>query len=769
MNKTVLVLICTGEDYWKYLPQAVEGARKYFPADILLFTDSPADYGVTKQVYLRHQGWPDVTLMRYHTMLSQREFISQYKHIYYLDVDMQIVRPITDEILADGIVVTTHPSYVEETSGTPETDRRSTACLQASEVKQYVAGGFQGGSVRSFLKMAETISKNIDKDKEIDFIARWHDESHLNRYVVDNPPAKLLSKDYVCRPRDQNEKTNIITITKNRPDRPSVNKPLPPIQTLWIGNKLSSMETLSLASFLHQGHEVHLYTYGQVSGVPSDVQIKDANEVMPLSHWDYNKFPNLATFADFFRYKLLWERGGWWSDTDAVCVRPFAFPHEYVFSSENVSSDCGKTLDGIHINNGTICVPAGSPIMEYCWNTCKEMDLQKIPWGTSGPALIQKAVNKFGLQKYVQAPEVFCPVDGWDVEKLINSSETLNIPKNARAIHLWNTMWPVRKMNKDEFPVGSPYDQLRNDIGYVKPYLGDVTAVIKTLLRDKSLFRCVQTLKDNYPSMHIIVVDDGKCSKEKGDKLKAMGVDKYIELPWNRGLSAGRNALLDACETPYMLLCDDDFTFTKDSHVERLRQLMDVADIAAGLVYNAKAYTFSAGESGKGWDTFGGNFYFHEGKLYLKDFSGAIQKHRNIRYEQADLVLNFFVGKVKALKHVRWDETIGQAYEHQDFFLRAKDLGLVSVRSLDAQVIHKELDDTGNSEYMRIRADYEKYHKVFQEKWGFPCLEPWEPENIKQIEVPSPVVAKRSSAPKETFRNKADADEFESIMQEVQL
>jgi glycosyltransferase involved in cell wall biosynthesis len=395
------------------------------------------------------------------------------------------------------------------------------------------------------------------------------------------------------------------------------------------------------------------------------------------------------------------------------------------------------------------------------------MDLQKIPWGTSGPSLIKKAVDKFGLQKYIQSPKVFCPVDGWDVEKFINPEVVLTIPDETHAIHLWNTMWLARHMDKSTFPVGSPYYNLKNSVRMDSPYLGDVTAVIKTMLRDESLFHCVKTLKEQYPSIHIIVADDGYCSKEKGDKLKSMGIDKYIEMPWNRGLSEGRNVLLDACQTPYLLLCDDDFGFTKESHVDRLRDLMDVADIAAGLVYNVKAYTFST-EQGKGWDTFGGFFLHQDGKLYLTDFKGDIKRHKNIRYEEADLVLNFFVGKVKELKKVRWDNELCQAYEHQDFFLRAKKLGLKSVRSLDSHVLHKELDDTNNSSYMKIRADYLKYLEIFEEKWGFSCLNILPGMNPKPIMIKPPIKSVTIKKSSETVFSDRSADsEFDSILNKV--
>ena len=38
------------------------------------------------------------------------------------------------------------------------------------------------------------------------------------------------------------------------------------IQGLWIGSELSMMEQLSIASFLKNGHDYHLYVYGDVKG-----------------------------------------------------------------------------------------------------------------------------------------------------------------------------------------------------------------------------------------------------------------------------------------------------------------------------------------------------------------------------------------------------------------------------------------------------------------------------------------------------------------------
>ncbi len=39
----------------------------------------------------------------------------------------------------------------------------------------------------------------VDSDGSVGYIAKWHDESYLNRYVIDYPPTKILSPSF-CFP-----------------------------------------------------------------------------------------------------------------------------------------------------------------------------------------------------------------------------------------------------------------------------------------------------------------------------------------------------------------------------------------------------------------------------------------------------------------------------------------------------------------------------------------------------------------------------------------
>src|SRR5215510_11709553 len=181
------------------------------------------------------------------------------------------------------------------------------------------------------------------------------------------------------------------------------------VQGLWIGPELSTMEQLSIASFLGNGHEYHLYVYDEVRNIPAGTLIKDATEILPASGiFQYKHSPSYAGFANYFRYKLLFERGGWWVDVDVVCLRPFDFQQEHVFATEIFR-------EGEVVSSGIIKAPAGSAAMEYAWNVCRGKNPESLKWGETGSKLISDAVGRFSLEKFVMDHDVFCPLgyQGW--------------------------------------------------------------------------------------------------------------------------------------------------------------------------------------------------------------------------------------------------------------------------------------------------------------------------------------------------------------------
>jgi mannosyltransferase OCH1-like enzyme len=216
------------------------------------------------------------------------------------------------------------------------------------------------------------------------------------------------------------------------------------VQSLWIGTELSTMERLSLSSFLRCGHRVHLYVYRDLPNVPRGVTLCDANEILPASAvFQYPQHKSYAGFANFFRYKLLMERGGWWVDTDTVCLKPFDFSSEYVFPTE------WTTTRGSTISAAPLKTPPDSAVMRYAWRTCESKDTQKLVWGETGPRLISDAVRTCTLEQYIVAPSVFCPIPYYEWNHLLDPARVWEFGADTCAIHLWNEMWRRSGTDKD--------------------------------------------------------------------------------------------------------------------------------------------------------------------------------------------------------------------------------------------------------------------------------------------------------------------------------
>ena len=71
------------------------------------------------------------------------------------------------------------------------------------------------------------------------------------------------------------------------------------IQSLWIGPRLTTMEQLTIRSFLEHGHEFRLYVYDRVDGVPEGTVVCDGNEVLPRSRiFTYREHDSVSGFSN---------------------------------------------------------------------------------------------------------------------------------------------------------------------------------------------------------------------------------------------------------------------------------------------------------------------------------------------------------------------------------------------------------------------------------------------------------------------------------------
>lgn len=241
-----------------------------------------------------------------------------------------------------------------------------------------------------------------------------------------------------------------------------------PVQMLWIGSRLSNLERLSMASFLANGHPVRLFAYEAIEGVPAGVELHDGRDVMPadsvFTYADGFGKGSPAAFANLFRYKLLLDHGGYWSDTDTVCLKPFDFEGDYVIGCERLPSHAAKDGKTMRLAIGVLKVPPNSPVMQECYAVAKEANPRQVRWGDMGPALVTRSFIRHGLATRAQHPNVFYPLDWWNTRELV--TKPLDVPTESYAVHLWNQLWAHRGMDKDgTYPADCAYETLKHRFG----------------------------------------------------------------------------------------------------------------------------------------------------------------------------------------------------------------------------------------------------------------------------------------------------------------
>lgn len=238
----------------------------------------------------------------------------------------------------------------------------------------------------------------------------------------------------------------------------------------------------------------------------------------------------------------------------------------------------------------------------------------------------------------------------------------------------------------------------------------NLTAIIKMFLRDEYTFNCIRSLKTFYPDIKILVADDGYHSEEKDRKMTELGVDKYIKMPFNSGLTKGRNLLTKLVETDYVLIGDDDFTYTKDTDLEKMLKLTYVADLVGGVV--------RVGDSIRHYEGFINRSEDGKGLIYTALEQDNFSEYQGIKYKPCELTFNFFVAKTEIFNRVSWDENIRISYEHSDFFLTCKENGVKVVYTPDSIVNHRSEDIEISDEYKVFR-DGRDAKDYFLSKRGF--------------------------------------------------
>lgn len=224
---------------------------------------------------------------------------------------------------------------------------------------------------------------------------------------------------------------------------------------LWVSGALSPLEWLTIRSFLKQGYHFTLWTYQQDGyNLPEGAVCRDASEIIAkrdvFQYEKLNQFGHgmgsFAGFSDIFRYRLLFLKGGWWTDMDVCCLKPLPDTEDYVFRNMKT----GKKAVG----NLMFAFP-GTAMMDWCaTEAARLINSENTNW-LLPLHILNDGIVKFGLQNHIRS---FTNPDSWPLmSKYLRKEMPL---RNWHAIHWMNEEFRRIGLPKDAFIEGSTLQQL---------------------------------------------------------------------------------------------------------------------------------------------------------------------------------------------------------------------------------------------------------------------------------------------------------------------
>lgn len=219
------------------------------------------------------------------------------------------------------------------------------------------------------------------------------------------------------------------------------------INGLWIGTSLSALELLTIRSFLSFGYRYRLWLYDRLdTPLPDGVIVADANEIIPrervFSYRHKNAYGHgkgsYAGFSDIFRYKLLYEKGGWWVDMDVTCLRPLDFSQVYFFREHHDLKVVGNVMK----------CPRHSELMRLCYERATvEVTEHNTDWHKP-INILNEGMNELGLDKYIVRG--VSNQDRWDVTSRYIWTDA-ELPPQWYFIHWQNEEWRTQKVSRTSF------------------------------------------------------------------------------------------------------------------------------------------------------------------------------------------------------------------------------------------------------------------------------------------------------------------------------
>lgn len=210
--------------------------------------------------------------------------------------------------------------------------------------------------------------------------------------------------------------------------------------SFWHGGPLNAFAWGSLASFPAAGAALTLFSYDPRLEVPPGVRLADARSVEPdetlVSRFLAAGKPSIATFADYFRYRMIRETGACWIDADIICLNGPAFAKSpYVFCRQ------ADAVSQALVNNAVLRLPRDEPALAELVATAEAAVDVDGRWGALGPFLLTPVLERRGLYGRALEPHVCYPIEPeefWTLFLPDRRDEVAAKVRDATLLHLWS-------------------------------------------------------------------------------------------------------------------------------------------------------------------------------------------------------------------------------------------------------------------------------------------------------------------------------------------
>jgi hypothetical protein len=221
--KIAVITLATNK-YKTFLHPLWTSIQKYFiphvQKDFYFFTDGKLNWfdDSIKWYKINHEPWPYITLKRFEFISECLKELSQYDYIFYIDSDMEFVDTLSNfDVGQKKYFAVCHPSVVLNQKFWPvETNVNSTAYIPEKHNCVYVQGCVWGAKGSHIEYMVNLMKNNISTDLQNNIIAVWHDESHLNKFIVDHRTDTAILSPSMSYPEHWDLPVNKLMVHKDK-------------------------------------------------------------------------------------------------------------------------------------------------------------------------------------------------------------------------------------------------------------------------------------------------------------------------------------------------------------------------------------------------------------------------------------------------------------------------------------------------------------------------------------------------------------------------